>query len=854
MITAINADNATQYRSLFSEAEDMLRGYRSVTVFDTEVTEYFIKNGDNFEVLTLKDGEELINRFFLTINGDPENKIPGQKVYVQTGSGDPNRIVRITSLEEYFHYLPELLATDEQGNKIPTKFAILPLDEPHFIINANTRAINIPADFKKNGVAVQGDDLAEIVYFEIDRFFDSMDLNNCDILIQWETPKGPKGVIKGVSKEYVRDIESKPGKLIFGWAIEKEITEASGNLKLSVKFYETDDVTNAMVYNFNTLTATVAIYPSIGLDLSQEGSYVVIGDAATSLLERLEPSVIIGNSEAAEPVFLDYPYGEEAEGVDGYDVGEDGDLDIFALARSTDTGVISYDWRKRELSLDNEPTGSIKTVKYDSEFKYVPVTIAELKADVNAKHRIIYTELDGSYGNPVAGNTVVENEEIYKEKKLFEQKAVFVVTGPGIYSVRAKNRIANSLKAKSSTDDGADKIAIFKRPEDVVMNNAGQTFNMHFIGDVTNELAPKFNDEKPGTCTYQWFQARETVNGAPAINNLASGRVSFTDLPDGAKISYGVNAIRVSVPNVFSSKQYKYLTNPESAPTHPDYKPQKHYATFKIEAPANAVYFFETQTSLLSGKVTIDEKPIKLTDKGHPRHRVCWLSVGENINPAENKYSYFGKDSAAGWIENLEWYDAEMNLISIDEIRIDYLSEDDYTPFYQYDLVQGAQDRVFIPSTPGIYHLEVTRERNNDTKVGVSMDYRVTNLPTQPVLAVEGANEEYLSEVNAGKYKFEISLNKQDVDNYLVKIMRQHTKDDKDADFIVSDTIKSGIKETITIDPLTFIDKINAHNVEFNEELGLDGKYYAVITTVLNGKDSAPLVTEGLLDWTIVED
>jgi hypothetical protein len=62
----------------------------------------------------------------------------------------------------------------------------------------------------------------------------------------------------------------------------------------------------------------------------------------------------------------------------------------------------------------------------------------------------------------------------------------------------------------------------------------------------------------------------------------ASDRVSFTNLPKGHKISYGHNAIRVSVGDEFSSEQYKYLTNPESAPTHPDYKPQKHYATFKI--------------------------------------------------------------------------------------------------------------------------------------------------------------------------------------------------------------------------------------------------------------------------------
>lgn len=53
-----------------------------------------------------------------------------------------------------------------------------------------------------------------------------MDLNNCDIFIQWETPKNAEGkTIRSVSSEYIRDIESKPGKLIFGWALSDQITK-----------------------------------------------------------------------------------------------------------------------------------------------------------------------------------------------------------------------------------------------------------------------------------------------------------------------------------------------------------------------------------------------------------------------------------------------------------------------------------------------------------------------------------------------------------------------------------------------------------------------------------------------------
>ena len=138
----------------------------------------------------------------------------------------------ITTLEEYFSWIRNL------GN-ISKKYTVLPLDEDHFEINANTRAINIPASFKKNGVAVQGDDLAEVLYFKIDRYFDYMDLNNCDIYIQWETPKAADGTtIKSASPAYIRDIESEPGKLIFGWALSDAITANSGTLKFSLRFLQ----------------------------------------------------------------------------------------------------------------------------------------------------------------------------------------------------------------------------------------------------------------------------------------------------------------------------------------------------------------------------------------------------------------------------------------------------------------------------------------------------------------------------------------------------------------------------------------------------------------------------------------
>jgi hypothetical protein len=96
-----------------------------------------------------------------------------------------------------------------------------------------------------------------------------MDLNTCDIFIQWELPKGTVAAgqpTKYISPAYVKDIESKPGKLIFGWILTDEITALAGNLKFSVRFFKWDDADaaeagagKALAYSFSTLTATVTI-------------------------------------------------------------------------------------------------------------------------------------------------------------------------------------------------------------------------------------------------------------------------------------------------------------------------------------------------------------------------------------------------------------------------------------------------------------------------------------------------------------------------------------------------------------------------------------------------------------------
>ena len=68
----------------------------------------------------------------------------------------------ITTIGGYLDHLNDLL-------KLDPKWVRLPVDEEVFKIDANSRKINVPKEFASNGVGIVGDELAEIVWFKINR-------------------------------------------------------------------------------------------------------------------------------------------------------------------------------------------------------------------------------------------------------------------------------------------------------------------------------------------------------------------------------------------------------------------------------------------------------------------------------------------------------------------------------------------------------------------------------------------------------------------------------------------------------------------------------------------------------------
>jgi hypothetical protein len=126
----------------------------------------------------------------------------------------------------------------------------------------------VPKHFKDHGVGVKGDEIAEIIYFSIDRYFDAVDLANMNILIQWS--HNGDDLSENLDFTYKRSLDYASGKIVFGWPISRAITDEPGDINFSVRFYELDTESGKLLYSFSTKTATVKVQKGLDFQLNND--------------------------------------------------------------------------------------------------------------------------------------------------------------------------------------------------------------------------------------------------------------------------------------------------------------------------------------------------------------------------------------------------------------------------------------------------------------------------------------------------------------------------------------------------------------------------------------------------------
>ena len=220
----------------------------------------------------------------------------------------------IKDIDMYFRNLGYIA---ERANGDISYF-MLPIEEPLFEINANTRNIAIPDEFK-NGISVQGDEIAETIFFSIDRYFDTTDFYSDYIVpvVQWKYADEKDYHLSATTgKVVIEDKNSKTGgtiKVVFGWPVSSEVTERATNIQFGVRFYTivneagelitnpADYADGTLEYSFSTLNALTRINPSLEVKLdSGDFDYVNKTDLIWKRMRNSSPADL--NLQAIMPI------------------------------------------------------------------------------------------------------------------------------------------------------------------------------------------------------------------------------------------------------------------------------------------------------------------------------------------------------------------------------------------------------------------------------------------------------------------------------------------------------------------------------------------------------------------------
>lgn len=187
------------------------------------------------------------------------------------------------------------LLQEIQNSTSPT-FVNFGLDKPRFIINTNTRQIEIPTEF--SFLSVRYNHNAETIYFEINRYFEGEDLSNHTCIVQFankDSSKKQEGIY--VVKEM--DVDSYEDKIVFKWEVENDATQIVGDITFSIRFY-TVDSEGHFTYSFNTLPATSNILDTLNTTSEYDKTNPSALEFCVSKITSLANSVLFTQQELTE--------------------------------------------------------------------------------------------------------------------------------------------------------------------------------------------------------------------------------------------------------------------------------------------------------------------------------------------------------------------------------------------------------------------------------------------------------------------------------------------------------------------------------------------------------------------------
>lgn len=485
----------------------------------------------------------------------------------------------IQDINDYFAHMRDFF--DKSGWKFvmfATEEGVI--NEKPLEINLDARTISVPSAVA-TCAGVQKDQLAEMLVFEVDRFFDYMDLSNTNIYVQWKN-----AIAEGDTRIAMIDFASKPGKMLFAWPLTEDVTQAAGPVKFSVRFFRQNAAGEA-IYSLNTQEATINIKPALAADLND----LLIEPILSGMFEN----VILNSQNAAAGRSAPHAPRFDAPGADIslLTVDEDGNYVVSALekvgenyitglandtvslcaqAYVTDLGELEYKWNYSYPIVNDDGEVSMVSNCYTIEDEeslvrdvYIPLSAERLEAlqkqgakpETNERYYIEVTKNNvvGYEYYPLTG----DNFPIEEDTVLYERYTAFTIPatleGEEPVEVVGKYRVtAINHKGELSTENNPVYSSVCELPgpaEIVIKNDLNNSYILSAEKD--NVLAVELPENiYNADITYNWM-VKKTADG-----EFVPVTVQLPIAGEGEEITYEEVAVDpVAELNVFELGWYR---------------------------------------------------------------------------------------------------------------------------------------------------------------------------------------------------------------------------------------------------------------------------------------------------------
>lgn len=151
-------------------------------------------------------------------------------------------------------------------------------------VDLTTRKVTLPPAYKSY-LSVANDHRAATIYFSCDRYFDDVDLAGLTIVIEYVNAEGEGRVAPVLDV----DLNSEPGKILFGWKIGHEATKSSGKIQFVVHMFTINPATHSYAYSLMTQPCTANILSTLSTaDLNLEDAYDFKANQVNDILGRID--------------------------------------------------------------------------------------------------------------------------------------------------------------------------------------------------------------------------------------------------------------------------------------------------------------------------------------------------------------------------------------------------------------------------------------------------------------------------------------------------------------------------------------------------------------------------------------